>query len=146
MDYDLGFFINNAMDYKKQQGIRIRYPIDYWQKTTNIEVKRDMSMTTPAIHIRNLSKIYVVSEREVGVKAAIKSLIHRRTRDIHAVDGITFDLAPGEIVGFLGPTAPARPPRSRCFPDCSTPLRVRSACLAMCRGSATGNTSARLLW
>ncbi|MGD0822375.1 MAG: ATP-binding cassette domain-containing protein [Desulfomonilia bacterium] len=62
-----------------------------------------MNMTAPAIHIRDLSKIYVVNEREVGVKAALKSLVHRRTRDIHAVDGITFDLAPGEIVGFLGP-------------------------------------------
>ena len=62
-----------------------------------------MNMTAPAIHIRDLSKIYVVNEREVGVKAALKSLVHRRMRDIHAVDGITFDLAPGEIVGFLGP-------------------------------------------
>ena len=58
---------------------------------------------TSAIHIRNLRKTYVVSEREAGMRAALRSLFHRRTREIPAVDGISFDLAPGEIVGFLGP-------------------------------------------
>ena len=35
--------------------------------------------------------------------AALKSLVHRRVEQVHAVDGISFDLASGEIVGFLGP-------------------------------------------
>jgi len=60
-------------------------------------------MTAPAIHIRDLRKIYVVNEREAGAIAALQSLVHRRTQKIAAVDGISFDLSPGEIVGFLGP-------------------------------------------
>jgi ABC-2 type transport system ATP-binding protein len=60
-------------------------------------------MTSPAIHIHDLHKIYIVSEREAGAIAALQSLVHRRTEKIPAVDGISFDLAPGEIVGFLGP-------------------------------------------
>src|SRR5207245_351299 len=32
-----------------------------------------------------------------------RSLFRRKTREVNAVDGITFDIAPGEIVGFLGP-------------------------------------------
>ena len=35
--------------------------------------------------------------------AALSSQVHRHTDAIPAVDGISFDLAPGEIVGFLGP-------------------------------------------
>ena len=31
------------------------------------------------------------------------SLVHRRKIEIPAVDGISFDVAPGEIMGFLGP-------------------------------------------
>ena len=57
----------------------------------------------PAIQVRNLRKSYVVTERDPGVRAALANLFHRRTREVAAVDGISFDLVPGEIVGFLGP-------------------------------------------
>ena len=57
----------------------------------------------PAIQVRDLRKSYVVNEREPGVRAALANLVHRRTREVAAVDGISFDLVPGEIVGFLGP-------------------------------------------
>ncbi len=56
-----------------------------------------------AIHTQNLKKIYLVHERETGIKAALQSLIHRRVKKVPAVDGISFAVAPGEIVGFLGP-------------------------------------------
>src|SRR5512143_3977401 len=58
---------------------------------------------SPTIHISDLCETYVVTEREAGVLAALQSLVRRHTDEIPAVDGISFDLAPGEIVGFLGP-------------------------------------------
>jgi ABC-2 type transport system ATP-binding protein len=60
-------------------------------------------MSDPAISLRALRKIYVVTERESGMAAALQSLLHRETEKIPAVDGISFDLAAGEVVGFLGP-------------------------------------------
>jgi ABC-2 type transport system ATP-binding protein len=44
-----------------------------------------------------------VPEREAGLAAALRSVVRRKTRDVHAVDGISFDIQPGEVVGFLGP-------------------------------------------
>jgi ABC-2 type transport system ATP-binding protein len=60
-------------------------------------------MFSPSIHIHDLCKTYIVTEREGGMLAALQSLVHRRTEKVVAVDGLTFDVAPGEIVGFLGP-------------------------------------------
>jgi ABC-2 type transport system ATP-binding protein len=57
----------------------------------------------PVVHIQDLRKVYVVSQQEAGTRAALHGLIHRHRLEIPAVDGISFDLAPGEIVGFLGP-------------------------------------------
>ncbi len=62
-----------------------------------------MSITTSAIHVKDLRKTYVVPEREAGLKAALRSLVRRTSREVKAVDSITFDVAPGEVVGFLGP-------------------------------------------
>ena len=56
-----------------------------------------------AIVVNGLCKTYVVPVREGGVWEAAKSLVRRRTRSVHAVDGISFVVEPGEIVGFLGP-------------------------------------------
>jgi ABC-2 type transport system ATP-binding protein len=56
-----------------------------------------------AVHVDDLRKVFEVPEREPGLWASAKSLVRRRTREVWAVDGITFDIEPGEIVGFLGP-------------------------------------------
>ena len=60
-------------------------------------------MTEPAVHVARLEKVFKVPEREAGLRAAAKALIRRKTRDVTAVDAISFDISPGEVVGFLGP-------------------------------------------
>jgi len=55
------------------------------------------------VHVNELTKIFKVPEREAGLRAAAKSLFHRETRDVRAVDAISFEIGPGEVVGFLGP-------------------------------------------
>jgi ABC-2 type transport system ATP-binding protein len=57
----------------------------------------------PAIRVRDLRKIYLVPERESGLRASARSLFRRQTKEVVAVSGISFDVAPGEVVGFLGP-------------------------------------------
>jgi ABC-2 type transport system ATP-binding protein len=60
-------------------------------------------MVSPVIHIHELSKTYEVTERESGLMASVRSLVHRTREEVRAVDRISFDLAAGEVVGFLGP-------------------------------------------
>lgn len=55
------------------------------------------------IYVAVLRKYYWVHEREPGFWNALKSLLRRRYRLVKAVDGISFSISQGEIVGFLGP-------------------------------------------
>jgi viologen exporter family transport system ATP-binding protein len=55
------------------------------------------------IHVSELTKVFNVPEREAGLRASVKSLFRRKTRDVRAVDSISFDIGAGEVVGFLGP-------------------------------------------
>jgi ABC-2 type transport system ATP-binding protein len=55
------------------------------------------------VHVDNLEKVFRVPEREAGLRASLTSLFHRRWREVRAVDGVSFDVEAGEIVGFLGP-------------------------------------------
>jgi viologen exporter family transport system ATP-binding protein len=57
----------------------------------------------PVIHVTELTKIYKVPEREAGLGAAAKALFRRKTRDVRAVEAVSFEIGPGEVVGFLGP-------------------------------------------
>ncbi|MCP9880643.1 ATP-binding cassette domain-containing protein [Cyanobium sp. A1C-AMD] len=55
------------------------------------------------IRASGLSKTYRISEKQPGLAGTIQHLLRRRHRDVLAVDGISFTIEPGEIVGFLGP-------------------------------------------
>ena len=60
-------------------------------------------MTSPVLFVKDLRKVYSVPEREAGLSASLRSFFNRKTKDVAAVDGISFHVEPGEVVGFLGP-------------------------------------------
>ena len=41
--------------------------------------------------------------REKGLKAAFKSLFHRKYKTIEALKNVSFEVKEGEIVGYIGP-------------------------------------------
>ncbi len=84
-------------------------------------------MPEPAIRVADLRKTFRVPVREGGLGAAIRSLVRRQNREIHAVDGVSFTIEPGEIVGFLGPNGAGK----------TTTLKMLSGLLYPTSGEAT---------
>ncbi len=57
----------------------------------------------PHIVVENLVKTFYVAERQPGLWGALWGMAHRRYRQVKALDGVTFSLEPGELVGYIGP-------------------------------------------
>ncbi|MEO1429794.1 MAG: ATP-binding cassette domain-containing protein [Cyanobacteria bacterium J06632_19] len=51
---------------------------------------------------QDLSKVYPVAIKEPGIKGTISHFFRRKYREIKAVNNVSFEIAPGEVVGFLG--------------------------------------------
>jgi ABC-2 type transport system ATP-binding protein len=56
----------------------------------------------PAISVDNLSKVYRIPQKDPGLAGAVKALFRPRHIEKVAVDGISFAVEPGEIVGYIG--------------------------------------------
>lgn len=60
-------------------------------------------MARDVIKVENLKKYYSVHQKEEGLWGSVKSLFKREYLSVNAVDGISFTISEGELVGFIGP-------------------------------------------
>ncbi|MCI9552920.1 MAG: ATP-binding cassette domain-containing protein [Acutalibacter sp.] len=55
------------------------------------------------IEVKDLRKNFRVARRGAGFAQAAKALFHREYDLIHALDGVSFSIRDGEMVGYIGP-------------------------------------------
>jgi ABC-2 type transport system ATP-binding protein len=63
----------------------------------------ERAMSDPIIRVENLCKAFQVVKRRAGALGAVQNLFAPQYQQVKAVDGVSFNLAQGEIVGYLGP-------------------------------------------
>ncbi len=55
------------------------------------------------IELRDIRKTFKVSKRNAGFGEAMKAMFKREYTYVHALDGISFTINDGEMVGYIGP-------------------------------------------
>src|SRR5205814_1779419 len=96
----------------------------------------------PQIVVEELRKTFHVAERRKGLLGAVAGLVRRTHRDVHALEGISFTMQPGELVGYIGPNGAGKsttvkilsgiltPTSGRCEIGGITPWKNRAAHVA----------------
>lgn len=79
------------------------------------------------INVKDLSMVYKAPVRDAGLQAAFASLFRRTYREIRAVQGVSFTLEAGEVVGFIGPNGAGK----------TTTLKILSGILHPTEGSVS---------
>ena len=59
--------------------------------------------TDPIIRADNVSRTFQVIKRRIGFMGGLKTLFSADFQEVRAVDGISFEIGRGELVGYLGP-------------------------------------------
>ena len=80
----------------------------------------------PIIEASGLSKTYRVFQKKEGFLGAVRGLFRRQYKEVHAVDGVSFTIEPGEMVAFLGPNGAGK----------TTTLKMLSGLIYPSSGSA----------
>lgn len=81
----------------------------------------------PIIEAKGLSKTYRVFQKSPGLAGALRGLVRRQYKEVHAVADVSFQIEPGEMVAFLGPNGAGK----------TTTLKMLSGLIYPSAGTAT---------
>ena len=85
---------------------------------------RVKSAVSEAIRVESLAKRFRVPVRDEGLRSSMRSLIRREHRLVDAVDGVSFSIEPGEVVGFLGPNGAGKTTTKKMLRRAPAELRI----------------------
>ncbi|MCL4338545.1 ATP-binding cassette domain-containing protein [Patescibacteria group bacterium] len=67
------------------------------------------------ITVQKLKKHFKVYKRGAGLRATLRSFLSRPEETVKAVDGISFEIEKGELLGFIGPNGAGKTTTLKCL-------------------------------
>jgi ABC-2 type transport system ATP-binding protein len=78
-----------------------------------------------SVEVEALVKHFRVHRRDPGLRASLRGLVRREHMEVRAVDEVSFRIAEGVIVGFLGPNGSGKTTTLKCLTGLLHPTRGR---------------------
>jgi ABC-2 type transport system ATP-binding protein len=85
-------------------------------------------VTEPIVRVSRLTKVFKSFRREEGLAAALKSLVKRTTTETAAVADVSFTIAPGEMVGYIGANGAGKSTTIKMLTGILTPTSGETFC------------------
>lgn len=83
----------------------------------------------PIIQVQNLTKTFKIHHNHKGYLGAFRNLVDHKYELVHAVESISFEVHPGELVGYIGPNGAGK----------STTIKMLTGLLVPSSGELTIN-------
>ena len=81
----------------------------------------------PAIQVTDLRKTFQTKRKAAGMRGSMRALVRPEYNTVEAVRGLTFQMEPGELLGFIGPNGAGK----------STTIKILTGILHPTSGQAT---------
>jgi ABC-2 type transport system ATP-binding protein len=94
---------------------------------TRVQAHNNRIYMSPIIQVSNLHKHFKLARHHRGLLGSFRNLFSSQYRLVRAVDGISFNVEPGELVGYIGPNGAGK----------STTIKMLAGLLVPTNGNLT---------
>ena len=86
----------------------------------------------PSILVRNLSKTFSAKQKAAGLRGSLRALVKPETRTVEAVRSLSFEMEPGELLGFIGPNGAGKSTTIKMLTGILYPTSGEAEVLGLC--------------
>jgi ABC-2 type transport system ATP-binding protein len=86
----------------------------------------------PSILVRHLSKTFTTRHKAQGLRGSLRALLKPDTRSVEAVRDLSFEMEPGELLGFIGPNGAGKSTTIKMLTGILYPTSGEAEVLGLC--------------